>query len=39
MTYEKGRHKLDVRGRGAFVILGVVPQTAKIEPRDAGLKP
>jgi hypothetical protein len=37
MSYEAGRHRLDVRGRGAFVILGVVPQSAKIEPRDVEL--
>jgi hypothetical protein len=35
MTYDKGRQKIDVRGGGSFVILGVVPQSAKIEKRDA----
>jgi hypothetical protein len=35
MNFPAGRHKLDVRGSGSFVILGVVPQSAKIEKRDA----
>jgi hypothetical protein len=36
--YEAGRHKLTVMGKGSFVILGVVPQTAPMQPRDAGVK-
>jgi len=28
MRFDKGRHKLDVRGSGSFLILGVVPQSA-----------
>jgi len=38
MTFPAGRNKLDVRGAGSFVILGVVPQSAKIEKRDAQRK-
>lgn len=34
--YEPGRHKLELIGKGSFVVLGVVPQTAKLEKRDAG---
>lgn len=33
--YGPGRHKLEVIGQGSFVVLGVVPQSAKLEPRDA----
>jgi hypothetical protein len=35
--YEAGRQKLEFIGKGSFVILGVVPQSAKLEKRDAGL--
>jgi hypothetical protein len=38
MQYDKGRHTIDVRGEGAYVILGVVPQSAKLTKRDAGRK-
>jgi hypothetical protein len=38
MTFDKGRHKLEMRGRGSFVVLGVVPKSARIERRDAKLK-
>jgi hypothetical protein len=34
--YDKGRHTLDLRGKGSYVVLGVVPATAKIARRDAG---
>jgi hypothetical protein len=34
--YEPGRHKLELIGKGSFVILGIVPQSAKPEKRDAG---
>ena len=34
-SYDKGRNKIDVRGPGSFVILGVVPQSATIARRDA----
>ena len=34
--YEPGRHKLELIGKGSFVVLGVVPQSAKLEKRDAG---
>lgn len=37
MNFPKGRHTLDVHGSGAFLLLGMVPQSAKITPRDAGL--
>jgi hypothetical protein len=33
--YEAGRNKLELMGKGSFVILGVVPQSAKLEKRDA----
>ena len=38
--YEAGKQKLEFIGKGSFVILGVVPQSAKLEKRDvkAGLK-
>jgi hypothetical protein len=34
--YEPGRHKLELIGKGSFVVLGVVPQSAKLDKRDAG---
>jgi hypothetical protein len=33
--YDKGRHTLDVRGRGSFLILGMVPQSAHVAKRQA----
>jgi hypothetical protein len=33
--YEAGRHRLELLGKGSFVVLGVVPQSAKLEKRDA----
>ena len=33
--YEAGRHQLELIGKGSFVVLGVVPQSAKLEKRDA----
>jgi hypothetical protein len=36
--YEAGRHKLEVIGKGSFVVLGVVPASAKLEKRDAKVK-
>ena len=33
--FEAGRNKLELIGKGSFVILGVVPQSAKLEKRDA----
>jgi hypothetical protein len=38
--FEAGRQKLELIGKGSFVILGVVPQSAKLDKRDAkvGLK-
>jgi hypothetical protein len=38
MQYDKGRHTLDVRGEGTYVILGVVPQSVKLTKRDAQRK-
>ncbi len=35
--YEPGRYKLEMIGKGSFVVLGVVPQSAKLEKRDAKL--
>jgi hypothetical protein len=37
LKYDKGRHALDVRGTGTFVVVGVIPQSATIIPRDAHL--
>jgi hypothetical protein len=34
--YGAGRNKLEFIGQGSFVILGVVPQSVKMEKRDAG---
>ena len=34
--YEPGRYKLEMIGKGSFVILGIVPQSAQLEKRDAG---
>ena len=34
--YEPGRNKLELIGKGSFVVLGVVPQSVKLEKRDAG---
>jgi hypothetical protein len=36
--YDKGRHTLAVRGEGAYLILGVVPQSVKLKTRDAQRK-
>jgi hypothetical protein len=33
--YEPGRHKLELIGKGSFVVLGIVPQSVKLEQRDA----
>jgi hypothetical protein len=33
--YEPGRHRLELIGSGSFVVLGVVPEGTKLEPRDA----
>lgn len=33
--YPAGTNRLDLRGRGSFVVLGVVPQTAVLTKRDA----
>ncbi len=33
--FEPGRHKLELIGKGSFVVLGVVPQSAQIAKRDA----
>lgn len=32
--FPAGRHRLTVPGRGSFVVLGVVPQTEVLHPRD-----
>jgi hypothetical protein len=34
--YEAGRQKLELIGKGSFLILGVVPATVELTPRDAG---
>jgi hypothetical protein len=33
--YGPGRQKLELIGKGSFVVLGLVPQPARLEPRDA----
>jgi hypothetical protein len=38
LSYPAGKHTLDVKGSGSFVVLGVIPQSAKIEKRDARRK-
>src|SRR5262249_2325148 len=35
--YETGRHKLELPGKGSFVVLGVVPQSADLKRRNATL--
>ncbi len=35
--YEPGRHKLELIGKGSFVVLGVVPQSVTLQKRDAKL--
>jgi hypothetical protein len=34
-SYDAGRQKLEFAGKGSFLILGVVPQTADLKDRDA----
>ncbi|MGA3068104.1 MAG: hypothetical protein ABSF29_14770 [Tepidisphaeraceae bacterium] len=34
-NYDAGRHQLTVPGAGSFIILGVIPQSAVLNPRDA----
>ena len=36
--YGAGRQKLEMIGKGSFVVLGIVPESAVITPRDAGRK-
>lgn len=35
--YEPGRYKLELIGKGSFVVLGVVPQSAELQKRDVKL--
>jgi hypothetical protein len=35
--YEPGRHKLELLGKGSFVVLGVVPQSLELKRRDVKL--
>jgi DUF1680 family protein len=35
--YEAGKHKLELIGKGSFIVLGIVPDSIKITPRDAGV--
>ena len=35
--FDAGRQKLELIGKGSFVILGVVPQSVQLEKRDSGL--
>jgi hypothetical protein len=34
--YDAGRHRLEVRGHGSFLVLGVMSKSASITKRDAG---
>ncbi len=36
--YEPGRYKLELIGKGSFVVLGVVPQSIELQKRDAKLE-
>jgi hypothetical protein len=36
--FDGGRQKLDLIGKGSFVVLGIVPQAATLERRDAHRK-
>jgi hypothetical protein len=36
--YAAGRHKLEMIGKGSFVVLGVVPASAELQKRDAQRK-
>jgi hypothetical protein len=36
LQFGAGKQKLEVRGTGSFVVLGIVPQTTQITKRDAG---
>lgn len=36
LQFGAGRQKLEVRGTGSFVVLGIVPQSTQIAKRDAG---
>ncbi|HEV2292693.1 MAG TPA: hypothetical protein VGR35_02495 [Tepidisphaeraceae bacterium] len=38
LSFPAGKHTLDVKGKGSFVVLGVIPKGAKIEKRDAQRK-
>ncbi len=38
VRFSQGWHRLDVPGKGSFVVLGFVPQTVKLEKRDVGLR-
>jgi hypothetical protein len=35
LKFDKGRHAIDVRGKGSFVIFGVIPQSVTLNKRDA----
>jgi hypothetical protein len=35
--FDPGRHRLELLGKGSFVVLGVVPQSARLDKRDAGI--
>jgi hypothetical protein len=35
LTFAAGKQKLELRGEGSFIVLGVVPQTAELVKRDA----
>ncbi|MEO6434801.1 MAG: hypothetical protein ABIP55_03435, partial [Tepidisphaeraceae bacterium] len=38
VQFDAGRHKLELRGQGSFILLGVVPRSAMTNKRDAQRK-
>jgi hypothetical protein len=34
-SFDAGRHKIEISGAGSFIILGVIPQSVVVHPRDA----
>ncbi len=35
IRFDKGKHALDLRGSGTYVVLGVIPAAVKMQGRDA----
>jgi hypothetical protein len=38
LKFPAGKHKLEMRGKGSFLVLGVIPETAPLVKRDANRK-